>query len=130
MLGMELLKRWLPVFVWMLVIFTFSSFSKLPGPEDTGLNFLFKKLAHITVYGILFFLLQRGFNWEKVLPKHYLWSFIITILYAASDEWHQSFVPGRHPQIYDIGFDSIGALISYALTKKSTAHIDDQKLSR
>ncbi len=35
---------------------------------------------------------------------------LVGVLYAASDEFHQSFVPGRGPSIVDIGIDSLGVL--------------------
>lgn len=35
---------------------------------------------------------------------------LVGVLYAASDEFHQSFVPGRGPSIVDVGIDSLGVL--------------------
>ncbi|MOA68833.1 VanZ like family protein [compost metagenome] len=36
------------------------------------------------------------------------------VLYAASDEWHQSFVPNRGPAVMDVAIDSMGALFGVA----------------
>lgn len=38
-------------------------------------------------------------------------AWIFTILYAITDEYHQSFVPGRNSRLFDIGIDSLGSLI-------------------
>ncbi len=47
-----------------------------------------------------------------------LWwlALLLALIYAASDEFHQSFVPGRHPSWVDVlGFDGGGALIALGL---------------
>lgn len=44
---------------------------------------------------------------QAVLPA------LIAILYACSDEWHQTFIPGRGGTIRDVGFDSLGVLIAF-----------------
>jgi VanZ family protein len=38
-------------------------------------------------------------------------SFLLTILYGVTDEFHQSFVPGRHASLLDLVADSFGALL-------------------
>lgn len=43
------------------------------------------------------------------LRRRYLVAFAVTVLYGVSDEWHQSFVPGREPDILDVITDAIGA---------------------
>ena len=44
--------------------------------------------------------------------KHALTAFLLTVLYALADEFHQSFVPGRNPSLVDaLGFDTAGAAI-------------------
>ena len=40
------------------------------------------------------------------------WAWALTVLYAASDEFHQGFVAGRHPSAVDVGIDATGALIA------------------
>ena len=71
--------------------------------------YFIRKLAHFTIYALL------GFNtcnmYRNYGIKHYAILALITcILYACSDEWHQSFVSGRSPQITDVGIDTCGAL--------------------
>src|SRR3954465_6259180 len=78
------LTVWLPVVLWAAVIFTFSSIPSLSsglGVWDTVL----RKGAHVTEYAILGALLLRAVG--GVLP-----AFAIGILYAGTDELHQSFV--------------------------------------
>lgn len=43
--------------------------------------------------------------------KAALWAWLLTIAYAATDEFHQSFVPGRGDSIVDVGIDSIGSAL-------------------
>jgi len=71
-------------------------------------NFLVRKLTHLTAFGVLALLFLRALK-----PVRYarLWAWILTVLYAASDEWHQSFQPGRSPEVTDVLIDACGALI-------------------
>lgn len=98
--------KWLPVLLWCGVIFFLSSQPHLPGPEDKTWDFLFKKLGHICAYGILFGLTYKATKSVKN-------SFVFCILYAMSDEYHQSFVPGRTPMVRDVGIDIIGMSLWY-----------------
>lgn len=109
------LSLWFPVLVWASVIFYFSSQPQKNISQFFLTDFLVKKAAHVLEYAILFVLIYRATG--KKIPL----SFVLTILYAASDELHQTFVPGRTPKLYDIfGFDITGANIaSYALWKLS-----------
>jgi VanZ family protein len=116
------IARWLAVASWMALIFFFSSQSQLPSPPDPWADLLFKKGAHFTVYAVLAMLFRRA------LPLgRWIWalSWILTMLYAASDEWHQSFVPGRHPQLTDVLIDACGAttglLIFWWLQRRAQA---------
>lgn len=75
-------------------------------------DFLIKKAAHVSVFSILYFLIFRATGKKMVL------SFMLTVAYALSDEFHQSFVVGRTMSFLDVGFDCIGASISaYVLWK-------------
>lgn len=106
------LNRWGPPLGWAAVIFAFSSIPTLPKAEIIWWDFVLKKTAHIIEYGIFYFLLWRAFRYE---PKRWLLVFLICILYALSDEFHQSFVPGRTSKLTDVGFDTFGMLLSYEI---------------
>jgi VanZ family protein len=100
------LARWLLVASWMALIFFLSSQPQLPSPPDPWADLIFKKGAHFAVYAVLAVLFRRALP-----PSRWIWalSWVLTVLYAASDEWHQSFVPGRHPHITDVLIDLCGA---------------------
>ena len=100
------LARWVALVGWMAMIFFLSSQSSLPSPDDPWINFLLKKTAHFTVFGILAVLFWR------VLPRArwaYLVAWALTALYAVSDEYHQSFVALRTPTARDVVIDMCGA---------------------
>lgn len=118
------LGKWLPVFLWAAVIFAFSSITQIKVSEFFIWDFIAKKIAHISEYSILFVLIFRATG------GNYLTSFILTMLYAASDEFHQSFVPGRTATFYDLGFDLTGANIaSYTIWKLRQLHLPKPKKS-
>ncbi len=96
---------------WMALIFWFSDQPKLFYLPDSLLDTLFKKSAHAFAYGVLWFLWWRA-------TGHRTWmALAITVLYAMSDEYHQTFVPGRHGQLFDVGVDTFGALLAIAITR-------------
>lgn len=100
------LKRWIPVLIWCGIIFFLSNQPNLPGPVDQNWDFIFKKTGHICAYGALFALTYRAFEKNT---KHRVWmTFLVCTLYALSDEYHQSFIPGRTPMLRDVGIDIIG----------------------
>ena len=84
-------------------------------------DFIFKKSAHVTEYAILFWLLFRAMSDDNkdVTKSMFIKVFILTVLYAFSDEWHQTFVAGREGTLRDVGFDTIGTLISLNLKKRN-----------
>ena len=129
---------WALFIIWMGIIFMFSSqpsaeslesssflaefFIKIFYPEfatsskDTQMLMIescqniVRKGAHITEYAILGFL-GLGACLSTFKRKNFWISLGICVLYAASDEIHQLFVPGRAGRISDVLIDSVGALI-------------------
>ena len=91
----------------MLFIITASSIPKLRAP-DLGFRFM-DKVIHFGVYLILGFFIQRSFRIERPLStKLWMVVFFTGALFGASDEWHQSFVPGRTTDIFDWTADCAG----------------------
>jgi hypothetical protein len=102
------LYYWAPVILYAGVIFAFSSLSAVPVmPKKSD------KILHFIEYSFFAFLLWRA------LARDRFWSLdigrfiivaLIASLYAASDEIHQSYVPGRYASIYDWFADVAGIL--------------------
>ena len=113
-----------PALLWAGMIFWFSSQSYLPTLEEPTLEWLWKKLAHFLVYGALYFWIWWGSGWLFPKALHKL-NFIrtlllIVLLYAMSDEYHQSFTAHRTPAVLDIGIDMLGGMTS-AVTLRQLA---------
>jgi len=114
--------KWGPLIFWMALIFFMSDQSTLPGVEDTLLDLLIKKGGHFMAYAIL-----AGLAWRALAPsptdnRLLLLVWVIAVLYAASDEVHQLFVPGRHGSLVDVAIDSAGALLAVILLRKLALH--------
>lgn len=110
------LSRWGPALSLMLVIFVFSAQPSDELPDFGVWDFLTKKSAHMIEYALLASCLLRGVRGEgPTRPAHYLWVMALTILYALSDEYHQTFVPGRMGTLRDVGIDVLGATTALTL---------------
>jgi VanZ family protein len=110
--------HWLPALSWMALIFVLSS---LPGSElsDFGsIDFFVKKGAHVTEYAILYFLLFRALQPIMIPRKALIFSAIIAVVYAISDEYHQTFVPLRDGRMRDVMIDSLGIFLMYLLLRR------------
>ncbi len=127
--------KWLLVVVWMIVIFVFSSMNGNSSDEKSkfviyifnllGLNldgifgtladFIVRKCAHFTEYFILYMLLYNALKENFSFKKALLFSIIGVFLYASSDEFHQSFVPGRGPSFRDVCIDTSGGLLALVI---------------
>lgn len=80
------------------------------------MGFLVRKLAHFLCYLVLGILVLNVFSKFSVLGhKRFLFSAIVCVLYAVTDEIHQLFVPGRGCQIRDVLIDSFGAGAGFIL---------------
>jgi VanZ family protein len=81
------------------------------------IHFAVRKAGHVVEYAILGVLLfrairgeQTGWKWQWAIS-----AIIIAGLYAATDEWHQSFVPSRTPSVWDVLIDTTGATLAQVL---------------
>jgi VanZ family protein len=95
-------SRYAPPLAVMALIFALSATPDL----SSGLgawDFALRKLAHITIYAALWLALARATDWRRPLLVT-----AIAILYAISDEFHQSFVEGRHGTPVDVAIDTLG----------------------
>jgi VanZ family protein len=98
-----------PVLAYAALIFFVSSLSRFP--EATPSFFGFDKIAHFVEYFIFGWLIYRWITssnrcWDRRCAL--LMTILIGAGYALSDEWHQSFVPGRDASLWDVLFDAAG----------------------
>ena len=96
-------RAWAPIVLWAAVIFAFSSVPSLSSGLGTW-DLVLRKIAHLSEYAILGALLVRAIQRPAV-------AILAGGLYAASDEFHQHFVRGRHAAWYDVLIDTVGVTI-------------------
>lgn len=139
------LQRWLPVGLWMLVIFLASTgalsadnTSRVIGPV---LRFFFpdiqpetiaqaqwfcRKTAHAAEYWVLALLVWRARRQGRELPpglwqwKDAAFAFGLAVAYAITDEIHQYFEPSRQGHVMDVGIDALGAAAGLSVAWWST----------
>jgi VanZ family protein len=143
----KFVKYSVPVIFWMCLIFwmsteTFSAqntlsvvetilyflISKISSQELTLIHALIRKSAHVIEYFILGLLLFRAFRGSSIGSWNWRWTLfavIVVVLWAASDEFHQSFVPSRTASVVDVAIDTAGGVLAqfvsilwYHYTKK------------
>ena len=98
----------------MVVIFVLSAQPDL----STGLGFwdlIGRKLIHMTEYGLLCFLIWRATRrlvagWAAIVA-----AVCLSLAYAGTDEFHQTFVEGRHGTPVDVAIDAVGMAVAAAL---------------
>jgi VanZ family protein len=133
---LNLMKRWLPVFLIMILIFYLSSRSDpylyTPNWQVNCEKVLPKvalwqlycdteylgRIAHTGMYFLLSLLLYRAMAtgaWKENLNKVNLWTFILGWGYGWSDEIHQLLVPGRTFQLLDLSLDLAGVTAGIVL---------------
>jgi VanZ family protein len=124
-------KYWLPVLIWMALIFSASSDTRsfarssrilapllhwlFPQmPEDTVffIVLIIRKGAHVTEYAVLALLLWRALR-QPAKNDQWCWrtvrlALLLVALYAASDEFHQRFVASRDATVRDVFIDTTG----------------------
>jgi VanZ family protein len=128
------LKYWLPLLIWLVVIFVNSSSAM--SAEHTSRHIvpvllwlkpdmspqaiwiivvLARKCAHVIEYAVLALLIWRALLSVQLLRAKTLMVFgaalLGSALFAASDEFHQTFVQSRTPSVHDVFLDVAGALI-------------------
>jgi VanZ family protein len=111
----NILLRWVPSIAIMGLIFILSSLPSDVIPYYGVFDFIVKKGGHALGYGLL------GLSYYYALPRNlsklYKWiiALIMAILFALSDEYHQSFVQGRTSSLTDVAIDTLGAAIALSI---------------
>jgi VanZ family protein len=130
-------NRWMPLFGWMLLIFVGSTdvlsaeqTSRFVGPfllwldpqesvaTITTIHFALRKLGHLAEYAILATLLWCALRGTLIAFRSFVIAgFVLSasMVFAASDEFHQAFVPSRTASPNDVMIDICGAAIALAL---------------
>lgn len=127
---MKLNRKWLwtwgPVLAWMVLIFFWSSIPKQVPPGGSksitfsGImpvfpgdwEFVVKKSTHLVAYAVLAVLISRALLPGRVpTGRTIALAIVLAGVYAVSDEFHQTFTPGRHASLVDISIDLLGAAL-------------------
>ncbi|MBA2433814.1 MAG: VanZ family protein [Verrucomicrobiota bacterium] len=127
----EITKAWLPVVLWMTIMFVGSTdlmsaehtsrfltpflcwLNPTISPESIAqAHLIVRKAAHVTEYAILAGLLFRALRgpFGGFWP-HAAFVFFPALLFAATDEWHQSFAQTRTASLGDVCIDGLGAIV-------------------
>ncbi|MDE3066656.1 MAG: VanZ family protein [Verrucomicrobiota bacterium] len=145
-------KYWLPLLVWMAVIFAASSDTRsfqhssriiapllrwlFPHIADKTVDlavFIARKCAHVTEYAVFALLVWRVLRKPaRGEPRPWDWrqaglTLLIVFLYAAGDEFHQRFVPTRTPRVHDVVIDTLGgaaALLALRIIHFRQRHLE------
>jgi VanZ family protein len=92
----------------MVVIYVLSAQPNLNSGLGT-IDLIGRKLVHMTEYGLLFLLWLRALGWRAPAAAA-----AIAVAYAATDEWHQTVVSGRHGTPVDVLIDACGVALAWA----------------
>ncbi len=118
---LRIIYYWFPSVAWMGIIFYFSSRSRISITKTYPTDFFIFKGLHMIEYATLYFLLFRSFYSIKSkrmsLQMKFIYPLIIAILYAASDEFHQTFISTREGRFRDVVIDTGGIVLMYIYIK-------------
>ena len=83
------------------------------------IQFAVRKFGHLTEYAVLAMLLWRalrgGRRWQMQMSILFFVAALVCAIFAASDEFHQSFVPSRTASPIDVAIDTVGALVGLVI---------------
>jgi VanZ family protein len=112
--------RVLAAIAWAGLIFAASSRPDLRVSDDDLLDLVLRKAAHLFVFGVLAVLVARVLRGEGLGSRATLgWAWLVTLGYAISDEWHQTFVEGRAGQASDVAIDMVGATVGLVVLHRA-----------
>ena len=110
-------KAYGPAIFWAFLIFCESSIPAAAFPRSAILSH--DKLIHMGIYAVLAYLVYRGLRMRGLSRNSTaLWVlFGFCVLYGASDEFHQHFVPGRSMDVFDLLADACGAALAIGVAR-------------
>ena len=112
---MSLLSRFAPPLALMGVIFGLSATPDLNSGLGT-IDLVGRKAIHMSEFGLLWWLWWRAFGYRRAWAAA-----AVTLAYAASDEWHQTYIQGRHGTPVDVAIDAAGVTLAWALARARQA---------
>lgn len=115
--GRSAVRAYGPAVLWAIAIFCASSIPSSAMPSS--IVFSQDKLLHMGVYAVLgFFVYHGNRQWGMNGWRSAAWlSFGLCVLYGASDEVHQHFVPGRSMDIFDLLADAFGVVCAIVFAR-------------
>lgn len=105
-------------FIWQVI--TYISGIKPEYYQEISTSYLVRKIAHMTEYAVLNLAIYLGIYKSSTLKysnNHIIIAGLLSLLYSITDEFHQSFVPGRVGTYKDVLIDLSGILISSLIIK-------------
>ena len=113
-LGLPSATRLVPPLALMALIFFLSAQPDL----SSGLgawDLVLRKMAHAFLFGTLTLLWLRALG--PSTSRALAWAVVITLLYAISDEFHQTFVEGRSGRLLDVAVDAVGIVLAVLIAR-------------
>lgn len=117
-----MLKKYLPLVIWCIVIFGFSSIPNARINQDRFIDLIIRKTLHFSIYFVLYIVSYRALN------KNPLKAVVFCALYALSDEGHQHFVEGRGPSLIDALIDTFGSIFGMIVVWKNKLLLAEKKI--
>lgn len=118
--SLRALSLWAPPLVLMGVIFALSAQPDLSSGLGTA-DLILRKIAHMLEYALLVFLWWRALSDVAPARTAVAIAVAIALAFAATDEYHQTFVEGRHGTPVDVLIDSVGmAAMAWLLLRRQS----------
>lgn len=107
-------QRFIQLFIiWYVLIWVVSS---IPSKALINIDKLsMDKLAHFFVYLVLGILYNRVMQTSKVKRKHRIPGYVLLLISASLEEYHQKWIPGRSVSVYDLAANSLGLFTALLL---------------
>ncbi len=108
----RIVSLWGPVVLFAATLFLLSAQRQIPLAEH-----VWDKALHAVGYGAFALLVIRACHggFGPLVPKATALAFALTVGYGITDEFHQSFVPGRDSSALDVVADAVGFALAAAV---------------
>ena len=103
-----------PILLWLDPHISFATLAVI--------QLIVRKLGHVTEYAILAALLWRAMRHHWALVRRSFWkpatiALVVAMIYATTDEFHQSFTPSRTATVHDVMIDILGAIVGLMICR-------------